>query len=138
PTYEEVSAGGTGHVESVRILYNPEKVRYEDLLQVFWHNIDPVAVNRQFCDSGYQYRSVIFYHNKRQRALAEASRARLETSGRFQKEIATDIVPAGKFWPAEEYHQDYYEKNPLTYKFYRFKCGRDRRLEEIWGDLAGH
>jgi len=137
PTYEEVSSGGTGHAESIRVTYDPAKVDYARLLQVFWHNIDPVAVDRQFCDSGTQYRSAIFYFDEQQRQLAEASKANLEASDLFKRKIATQIVQAGEFWPAEEYHQDYYKKNPIRYKFYRFACGRDKRLEEIWGDLAG-
>jgi peptide-methionine (S)-S-oxide reductase len=137
PTYEQVSSGGTGHAESIRVIYDPAKVDYARLLQVFWHNIDPVAVNRQFCDSGPQYRSAIFYHSERQRMLAESSKAEHAASGRFSRKIATQIVPAGEFWPAEEYHQDYYKKNPIRYGFYRFTCGRDKRLEEIWGDLSG-
>jgi peptide-methionine (S)-S-oxide reductase len=137
PTYEEVSAGRTGHAESIRIVFDPAKVDYATLLRVFWHNIDPVAVNQQFCDRGKQYRSAIFYLDERQKRLAESSLAELEASHRFQKKIVTQIVPAGDFWPAEEYHQDYYKKNPIRYNFYRFACGRDKRLEEIWGDLAG-
>lgn len=137
PTYEEVSSGFTGHAESIQVLYDPAKVDYRELLQVFWHNIDPVAVNRQFCDTGRQYRSAIFFHDEEQRLLAEASRSELESSGRFKKKIATQIVAAGEFWPAEEYHQDYYKKNPIRYKFYRFTCGRDKRLKEIWGEDAG-
>lgn len=137
PTYEEVSSGRTGHAESIEVVYDPAKVDYAKLLQVFWHNIDPVAVDGQFCDSGTQYRSAIFYHDERQKQLAESSKATLEASHRFKQKIATQIVPAGEFWPAEEYHQDYYKKNPIRYKFYRFACGRDKRLEEIWGDLEG-
>ena len=137
PTYEEVSAGGTGHAEAVRIEYDPNEVSYDELLQVFWHNVDPLAVNRQFCDRGNQYRTAIFYTDVEQERLARASRQALETSGRFSERIRTDIVEAGRFYPAEEYHQDYYEKNPLRYKFYRFNCGRDKRLQELWGDEAG-
>jgi len=137
PTYEEVSSGFTGHAESIQVLYDPAKVNYRELLQAFWHNIDPVAVNRQFCDTGRQYRSAIFFHDEEQRLQAEASRSELESSGRFKKKIATQIVAAGEFWPAEEYHQDYYKKNPIRYRFYRFTCGRDKRLEEIWGEDAG-
>ncbi|MEJ2182919.1 MAG: peptide-methionine (S)-S-oxide reductase MsrA [Nitrospirota bacterium] len=133
PTYEEVSSGTTGHAEAVEIKYDPSKVSYEKLLDIFWHNIDPVARDRQFCDEGSQYRSAIFYHDEEQKRLAEKSKEELEHSGRFDRPIATQIVPAGKFWPAEEYHQDYYKKNPIRYKFYRFSCGRDRRLKEIWG-----
>lgn len=135
PTYEEVSSGTTGHAESIRVVYDPSKVTYEALLQVFWHNIDPVAVDRQFCDGGTQYRSAIFFHDAEQKRLAEASRKALEP--RFPAGIATQIVAAGDFTPAEEYHQGYYRKNPVRYKFYRSGCGRDRRLQEIWGKDAG-
>jgi len=137
PTYEEVSAGGTGHAESVQVVYDPEKISYSRLLEVFWHNIDPLARNRQFCDAGEQYRSAIFYHDAEQRRLAEASKEALEASGRFSQPIATEIVAAGAFWPAEEYHQDYYKKHSISYRFYRWNCGRDKRLEELWGKEAG-
>jgi peptide-methionine (S)-S-oxide reductase len=137
-TYEEVSAGGTGHAEAVRVVYDPAQVSYERLLEVFWHNIDPLARDRQFCDSGNQYRSAIFYHDETQRGAAETSKAALEASGKFKDPIATQIVPAGEFWPAEEYHQDYYRKNPIRYRYYRGGCGRDSRLKELWGDDAGH
>ena len=133
PTYEQVSAGGTGHAEAVEVLYDPRKISYAELLDVFWHNVDPVTANRQFCDAGSQYRSAIFYHDEEQKRLAEASKAALERSGKLGKPIVTEIVPAGQFYPAEQYHQDYYLKNPLRYKFYRYSCGRDRRLEELWG-----
>jgi peptide-methionine (S)-S-oxide reductase len=131
PTYEQVSRGGTGHAEAVEIVYDPAKVSYQKLLDVFWHNIDPLAKDRQFCDHGDQYRSAIFYHGEEQRALAEASKAAVEK--RFKQPIQTAIVAAGPFYKAEEYHQDYYLKNPVRYKFYRFNCGRDARLEELWG-----
>jgi peptide-methionine (S)-S-oxide reductase len=131
PSYEEVSRGGTGHAEAVEIVYDPAKVSYEKLLDVFWHNIDPLAKDRQFCDHGDQYRSAIFYHGDEQRALAEASKA--AAAKRFKQPIQTAIMPAGPFYKAEEYHQDYYVKNPIRYKFYRFNCGRDARLEELWG-----
>lgn len=134
PTYEEVSAGGTGHAESVQVLYDSTQITYAQLLEGFWHNIDPLAVNRQFCDAGTQYRSAIFYHNDEQKRLAEASKRQLELSGRFDRPIATQIVAASTFYPAEEYHQDFYKKNPVRYKTYRLGCGRDRRLEELWGD----
>ena len=133
PTYEQVSAGGTGHAEAVQVRYDPSQVSYAELLQVFWRNIDPVAVDRQFCDAGDQYRSAIFTVDEQQRRLAEASKRKLEASGRFERPIATEIVPATTFYPAEDYHQDYYEKNPIRYKYYRFSCGRDGRLEELWG-----
>lgn len=135
PSYEEISQGGTGHAEVVQIEYDPEQISYEQLLEIFWRNIDPFAVDRQFCDVGDQYRSAIFYHDDEQRELAEASKAEMEE--RFDQEIATQIVPANTFWPAEEYHQDYYQKNPVRYKFYRYSCGRDGRLEEVWGEEAG-
>ena len=132
PTYAQVSAGGSGHAEAELVRYDPGKVSYEKLLDVFWHNIDPVAVDRQFCDVGNQYRSAIFVVDGQQRALAEASKRRLEASGRFKQPIATEIVAAQTFYPAEDYHQDYYRKNPVRYRFYRFNCGRDQRLREIW------
>jgi peptide-methionine (S)-S-oxide reductase len=131
PTYEEVSEGITGHAESVDVVYDPAKIGYEKLLDVFWHNIDPFAKNFQFCDHGTQYRSAIFVHDETQKRLAEASRA--EVQKRFKQTIQTEIVQASAFWPAEGYHQDYYKKNPVRYKFYRTSCGRDHRLEEIWG-----
>jgi peptide-methionine (S)-S-oxide reductase len=137
PTYEEVSAGGTGHAEAVEIVYDPARVGYEQLLQVYWRNIDPVAVDRQFCDAGTQYRSAIFYVDEEQRRLAEASRAELAASGKFKEPIATAIEPAGRFYPAEAYHQNYYSENRVRYRFYRNGCGRDRRLHEIWGAEAG-
>ncbi len=133
PTYEEVSSGTTGHAESVQIVYDPAKITYTKLLDVFWHNIDPTVQNRQFCDVGTQYRSAIFYHNEEQKRLAEESKKALEKSGRFKGPIYTEIVAATEFYPAEEYHQHYYKKNPLRYQFYRFSCGRDQRLKELWG-----
>lgn len=133
PTYKEVSRGGTGHAESVQIVYDPKKVSYSELLDVYWHNIDPTSANGQFCDRGNQYRSEIFYHNAEQKRLAEASKKALSETKPFKDPIVTAISPAGPFYPAEEYHQDYYQKNPVRYKFYRFGCGRDRRLEELWG-----
>jgi peptide-methionine (S)-S-oxide reductase len=133
PTYEEVSGGGTGHTEAVEVLYDAEKVTYEELLEVFWRNIDPTTPDRQFCDVGSQYRSAIFYHDEKQKGLAEASRDRLEESGSLPGPVVTEILPAEDFYPAEEYHQDYYLKNPESYKRYRRGCGRDRRLEELWG-----
>lgn len=136
PTYEEVSTGTTGHTEAVRVVYDPTRIGYERLLEVFWHNIDPVTPNAQFCDHGTQYRSGIFYHDAEQRRLADESKRVLEVSGRFTARIVTEIVAAGTFYPAEEYHQDYYRKNPVRYKFYRAACGRDRRLGDLWGDAA--
>jgi peptide-methionine (S)-S-oxide reductase len=132
PTYEQVSSGGTGHAESVEILYNPNKIGYDKLLEIFWHNIDPTVKDRQFCDVGNQYRTAIFYHNDEQKRLAEASRAALVKSGRFPH-VYTEIVRATAFYPAEGYHQDFYKKNPVRYKFYRYNCGRDQRLAELWG-----
>jgi peptide-methionine (S)-S-oxide reductase len=137
PTYDEVSNGTTGHAEAVEIVYDPARVSYEKLLEVFWRNIDPVTANAQFCDRGSQYRSAIFYHDDTQRRLAEASKAKLEASGRFRQPIVTEIVRASTFYPAEEYHQDYYRKNPLRYKVYRHGCGRDGRLRELWGPAGG-
>jgi peptide-methionine (S)-S-oxide reductase len=137
PTYEEVSSGTTGHAESMRIVYDPKKVSYEELLDVYWHNTDPTQANAQFCDHGTQYRPAIFYHDEEQRKEAEASKAAIAKSGVLPGPIVTQIVPAGDFWPAEEYHQDFYEKNPVRYKFYRTGCGRDARLKELWGDAAG-
>ncbi len=133
PTYKEVSAGGSGHTEAIQIIFNPEKISYAELLDVFWKNIDPVAVDRQFCDSGTQYRSGIYYLNTAQEVAAKQSLQQLEKSRAFEGVIATEIVTASTFYPAEDYHQDYYQKNPIRYKFYRYRCGRDQRLEEIWG-----
>jgi peptide-methionine (S)-S-oxide reductase len=134
PTYEQVSDGGTGHAESIQIVYDPAKTTYEKLLDVFWHNVDPLTRDAQFCDHGHQYRTAIFYHDDTQRRLAEASKAALQK--RFDRPIVTEIVQAGDFWPAEDYHQRYHEKNPIRYKFYRWNCGRDARLKEVWGDEA--
>jgi peptide-methionine (S)-S-oxide reductase len=134
PTYQEVSAGGTGHAEAVQITYDPAKVSYQELLEVFWRNVDPLDAGGQFCDRGDQYRTAIFVHDETQRQLAEDSKQALVDSGRFEQPIVTEVVAAGPFYPAEEYHQDYYEKNPLRYKFYRWNCGRDQRLAELWGE----
>ncbi|MGH7547884.1 MAG: peptide-methionine (R)-S-oxide reductase MsrB [Gemmatimonadales bacterium] len=133
PTYEQVSSGRTGHAEAVEIAYDPRRVSYEKLLDVFWHHIDPVTPNAQFCDHGPQYRTAIFFHDSTQRRLAEESKRGLEASGRFKQPIVTTILMAGEFSPAEEYHQDYARRNPVRYKLYRVGCGRDRRLREIWG-----
>jgi peptide-methionine (S)-S-oxide reductase len=133
PTYQAVSSGVTGHAESMQVTYDPSRIGYEALLDVFWHNVDPLVRDRQFCDIGEQYRSAIFYHDDDQKRLAEASKRALERSRRFDQPIATQVVAATLFYPAEEYHQDYYRKNPLRYRFYRFNCGRDRRLKELWG-----
>jgi peptide-methionine (S)-S-oxide reductase len=136
PTYQEVAGGRTGHAEVVQIAYDPQQVSYEELLRVFWRNIDPFAVDRQFCDSGPQYRSGIFVHDEAQRVAAEASLGEMQQ--RFDDPIATLIAPVGNtFHPAEEYHQNFYQKHPLRYRFYRIRCGRDARLQEIWGDEAG-
>ena len=136
PTYEEVSSGYTGHTEAVQVLYDPKKVSYEKLLDVFWHNIDPTVKDRQFCDVGTQYRTAIFVHSDEQRSAAEASKAALEKSKPFKEPIVTPIVAATEFWPAEEYHQDYYQKNPLRYTYYRTGCGRDARLKQLWGSAT--
>lgn len=132
PTYEEVSSGSAGHVEAVEILYDPAQVSYSELLDVFWKNIDPTSPNGQFVDVGPQYRTIIFYHNEEQKRLAEESKARLEKSGRFDKPIVTEIKPAAVFYKAEEYHQKYYQKNPVRYKYYRYSSGRDQYLAAHW------
>lgn len=137
PTYGEVSAGGTGHAESVQIVYDPAKIGYGKLLTVFWHNVDPTVKDRQFCDSGHQYRSAIFYHTEEQRRQAMQSKEALERNKTFKEPVVTEITRAGEFYPAEEYHQHYYKKNPIRYKFYRAGCGRDSRLRELWGNQAG-
>ncbi len=133
PTYQEVSSGGTGHAEAVEIVYNPAKISYSRLLDIFWRNIDPLDAAGQFCDKGQPYRSAIFYHDDEQKRLAEVSKRALTQSGRFKKPVVTTIVPATTFYPAEDYHQHYSQKNPLRYKYYRYSCGRDQRLEELWG-----
>ena len=134
PTYEQVSAGGTGHAESVQIAYDPAKISYQKLLEIFWHNIDPLTADAQFCDHGHQYRSAIFFQDATQKKLAEESKRALEASGRFKQPIVTEITAASTFYPAEEYHQHYHQKNPVRYRFYRLTCGRDSRLRELWGD----
>lgn len=133
PTYQEVSAGGTGHAEAVQVVFDSSRVSYEELLAVFWRNIDPTVKDRQFCDRGDQYRSAIFYQSNRQKKLAVASKEKLEKTKPFDGVIYTEIVEGSKFYPAEEYHQDFYQKNPIRYRFYRFNCGRDKRLETLWG-----
>ena len=133
PDYEEVSAGGTGHAEAVEILYDPAKVSYAKLLEVFWRNIDPTTPDRQFCDGGNQYRSAIFYKDETQKRLAEESKQAVEKSKPFKEPIVTKIVPASAFYVAEDYHQDFYKKNPIRYKFYKYNCGRAQRLAELWG-----
>lgn len=137
PTYEEVSSETTGHVEAVEVIYDPAKVTYEKLLEVFWRQINPTDADGQFVDRGSSYRAAIFYHNEEQKRLAEQSKKELGQSGRFDKPIVTEIRPAGPFYRAEEYHQDYWKKNPVRYKFYRYNAGRDQYLEKIWGkDMA--
>jgi methionine-S-sulfoxide reductase len=133
PTYEEVCAGTTGHAEAVQVVYDPSKITYEQLLDVFWRNVDPTTPNRQFTDKGPQYRTAIFYHTDEQKRLVEASKAKLATSGTFDQPIVTEIVPASTFYPAEAYHQDYYKKNPLRYKLYRVGSGRAGYLKKVWG-----
>jgi peptide-methionine (S)-S-oxide reductase len=134
PSYEQVSAGSTGHAEAVQISYDPARISYQELLLVFWRNIDPTTADRQFCDRGSQYRSAIFYYDESQREAARRSLEELERSKPFSEPIVTEIVPADRFYEAEEYHQDYYKKNPIRYKYYRHGCGRDKRLKELWGD----
>jgi len=134
PTYEEVSSGRTGHLEAVQVHYDPEKVTYELLLEVFWRHIDPTDAGGQFVDRGSQYRSAVFYHDEEQKRLAEASREALARSGKFTRPIATEILPLGRFYEAEDYHQDYYRKSPLRYQFYRSNSGRDQFLKKTWGD----
>jgi peptide methionine sulfoxide reductase msrA/msrB len=134
PTYKQVSKGGTGHVEAVKVVYDPAKVTYEELLNVFWMHVNPTDGDGQFVDRGSQYRSVIFYANEQEHRLAEASKERLAASGRFDEPIVTDILPLGPFYPAEDYHQDYYNRNPLRYRWYRHGSGRDQFLKKVWAD----
>jgi peptide-methionine (S)-S-oxide reductase len=136
PTYEEVCSGETGHTEAIEVVYDPNKVNYEQLLQIFWRNIDPLAKNRQFCDIGSQYRTAIFCHDAAQKKAAEDSLEELNRSGRFEQPIVTEIVAATTFYPAEEYHQKYYKKSPIRYQVYRSGSGRDGRLRELWDDEA--
>jgi peptide-methionine (S)-S-oxide reductase len=137
PTYEQVSSGGTGHAEAVEVVYDPAKVSYERLLEIFWHNVDPFQKDGQFCDHGSQYRSAIFYKDEAQRKAAEASKGKLEEQPRFAGKVLTEIVPTSTFYRAEEYHQDFYKKDPIRYNSYRLGCGRDARLKQIWGDATG-
>ena len=137
PSYMQVSGGGTGHVEAVEVAYDPAQVSYDELLEVFWHNVDPVDNRGQFCDKGSQYRSAIFYQDEQQAAAAEASKQALATT-KFNQAIATEVLPAYAFYPAEDYHQNYYQTHPVRYKVYRYACGRDQRLEAIWGEVADH
>ena len=136
-TYRRVGIGGTGHTEAVRVVYDPAKVGYDKLLEVYWKNVDPLDAKGQFCDKGEPYRPAIFGHDEEQRRLAEASKAALAASGRFKQPIVVAIEPAREFWVAEDYHQDYYLKNPAKYAYYRWGCGRDARLEELWGKKEG-
>jgi len=131
PTYAQVSTGSTGHAEALQVIYDPKKITYEKLLEVFWHNIDPLTANGQFCDRGSQYRSAIFYHDANQKSAAEKSQKAVQA--RFKQPVETEIAAAAAFYAAEDYHQDYYKKNPLRYKFYSYSCGRAQRLEEVWG-----
>ncbi|MBA5866790.1 MAG: peptide-methionine (S)-S-oxide reductase MsrA [Nitrospira sp. CR1.3] len=133
PSYEDVSSGRTGHAESVEVQYEPSKVSYSQLLEAFWRNVDPVTANAQFCDHGSQYRAAIFYRNEEEKQAAEDSKRAIEQSKRFKEPIVTQLTPAGEFYPAEEYHQDFYKKNPIRYKFYKYNCGRAQRLEVLWG-----
>ena len=135
PSYEQVSSGRTGHTEAVEVTFDPAKVSYEKLLDTFWLNHDPTVKDRQFCDSGSQYRPEIFYHSVEQKRLAEASKAKWEKAKPFKQPILTPITPAGEFYPAEDYHQDYYKKNPVQYRFYVTGCGRYARLDQLWGAL---
>lgn len=137
PSYKEVSSGATGHTEAVQVVYDPKKVTYEKLLYVFWRNIDPTTKDQQFCDVGTQYRTGIFYHDDAQKKLADESKAALAKSKPFKGDIVTEITAASEFTAAEEYHQDYYKKNALQYKFYRAGCGRDAKLKQLWGAEAG-
>ena len=132
PTYEQVSTGRTGHTEVVQVEYDPKRVSYDKLLDVFWRNIDPTQKDAQFCDHGSQYRSGIFFHDAEQRRLAEASKGALAKNKPFKGEIVTEVTQASQFYAAEDYHQDYYLKNPVRYKFYKTGCGREARLKELW------
>ena len=133
PTYEEVSAGRTGHTESVEVVYDPAKVSYQKLLDAFWHNVDPITPNAQFCDHGSQYRSAIFFQTEAEKRASDSSKQVIEQSRRFKEPIVTQIAMAPQFYHAEEYHQDFYKKNPIRYKLYKYNCGRAQRLEELWG-----
>ncbi|HMS86178.1 MAG TPA: peptide-methionine (S)-S-oxide reductase MsrA [Nitrospira sp.] len=133
PTYEEVSAGRTGHAESVEVTYDPTRVSYPKLLDAFWHNVDPLTPNAQFCDHGTQYRSAVFYSTEEEKRQAEESKSGIEQTKKFPASIVTQLTPAATFYPAEDYHQDYYKKNPLRYKYYKYGCGRAARLQALWG-----
>ena len=134
PTYEQVTAGGTAHLESVRVTYDPDRISYEELLAVFWRNIDPFDDRGQFCDRGSSYRSAVFVATEAEGILAEAGKSDIEI--RFGRKVATRVLPAATFYPAEGYHQNYYTNNPLRYRYYRYRCGRDQRLREVWGEAA--
>jgi peptide-methionine (S)-S-oxide reductase len=138
PTYQEVCSGQTGHTEVVQVVYDPARVSYQKLLDVFWHNIDPTTPNRQFCDVGEQYGTAIFYHDDEQKRLALESKAQVERTKPFPEPVVTPVRAAGEFYRAEAYHQDYYKKNPVRYRFYRFNCGRDQRLKQLWGKEPQH
>jgi peptide-methionine (S)-S-oxide reductase len=133
PTYEQVSDGHTGHAESIEVTYDPTKITYQKLLDAFWRNVDPVTPNAQFCDHGTQYRAVVFYSTDEEKRLSEESKNKIEQSKRLPAPIVTQLVQASTFYPAEDYHQDYYKKNPLRYKYYKYSCGRAKRLETLWG-----
>jgi len=134
PTYKQVSAGGTGHAEAVQVTFDPARIDYAGLLDIFWRNVDPTQSNRQFCDVGSQYRPGIFFHDEQQRVLAEQSRQTLEKTKPFKESIVVEITQATLFYPAEEYHQDYHKKNPIRYNYYKLSCGRDQRLKALWGE----
>ena len=136
PTYKQVTAGGTGHIEAVKITYDPKKVTYSRLLDIFWRSVDPTDAGGQFCDRGESYQTTVFAVDDEQKRTAEASKAALQKSGKLENPIVTPIRPAGMFYAAEDYHQDYYKKNPVRYRFYRFGCGRDARVRALWGDEA--
>lgn len=133
PTYKQVSSGKSGHIEVVQVTFDPTKITYAELLRTYWKNIDPTRSDGQFCDKGEQYRPAIFYHDEQQRNLAEKEKKSIEDSNIVSEEIKVEILTASRFYPAEEYHQDYYLKNPVRYRFYRYRCGRDQRLEQVWG-----
>lgn len=131
PTYKDVSSGQSGHIEVVEVAFDPDVISYEDIMKTYWVNVDPEVTNRQFCDVGPQYRTIVFYHSDVQKSIAEKTKADIMASG---KKVTTEIVPAVTFYPAEDYHQNYYKKNPLRYKYYRYSCGRDERLDNLWGE----
>ncbi len=137
PSYVEVASGRTGHTEGVEVTYDPEKISYSELVEFFWRTIDPTQVNGQFCDKGKQYRTAIYYRNDEEKNILEASLSELNKTKPFEDPIVTEIEAASTFYPAEEYHQDYYKRNSYRYKFYRWSCGRDQRIEELWGTQKG-